>query len=238
MFKTLLVEVDGKLTVGVVPVDQQLDLKASPPRLKGKKAVMADPAPAERTTGYVVGGISPIGQKRALPTVVDATATDYGTVYVSGGRRGLDLGLAPADLITSPRPAPRPSPADHPPPSSPSEGSTPELVGWPPRIRVRNPQAEGSTPQTSPCVRRAAVRWGSAGDAWFAGFEVGGEAAAVRRVLGCRDLDVVPAVVGRPGQLTGRLAAQFHGHRLAAVSAGLHLQGQRLPRRVHQLQLE
>ncbi|MGW7682677.1 Cys-tRNA(Pro) deacylase [Kribbella sp. NPDC054772] len=100
VFKTLLVEVDGKLTVGVVPVGKQLDLKAIAAAAGGKKAVMAEPAAAERSTGYVVGGISPIGQKRALPTVVDSTATEHPTVYVSGGRRGLDIGLSPAALIS------------------------------------------------------------------------------------------------------------------------------------------
>ena len=99
MFKTLLVRTDAGLAVGVVPVDRQLDLKAVATALGAKKAVMADPVEAERVTGYVVGGISPVGQRRALPTVLDASALDLDRVYVSGGRRGLDLSLAPADLV-------------------------------------------------------------------------------------------------------------------------------------------
>jgi Cys-tRNA(Pro)/Cys-tRNA(Cys) deacylase len=101
VFKTLLVEADGRLAVGIVPVDRQLDLKAVAAALGAKKATMADPAAAERSTGYVVGGISPIGQKRPLPTVLDESALQYKQVYVSGGRRGLDLGLSPADLVTA-----------------------------------------------------------------------------------------------------------------------------------------
>lgn len=99
VFKTLLSDVDGRLVVGIVPVTGKLDLKALAAAVGGKKAVMADPAVAERRTGYVVGGISPIGQKTAHPTVLDETAELWDTVFVSGGRRGLDLELAPADLV-------------------------------------------------------------------------------------------------------------------------------------------
>jgi Cys-tRNA(Pro)/Cys-tRNA(Cys) deacylase len=97
--KTLFVSGDGRLVVGIVPVSGQLDLKAVAAAVGGKKATMADPADAERATGYVVGGISPIGQKKAHPTVLDESALGFETAYVSGGRRGLDLGLAPADLV-------------------------------------------------------------------------------------------------------------------------------------------
>jgi len=99
VFKTLLTSVDARLVVGIVPVSGQLDLKAVAAAVQGKRATMADPAVAERATGYVVGGISPIGQRRAHPTVLDDSAMELPVVYVSGGRRGLDLGLAPADLV-------------------------------------------------------------------------------------------------------------------------------------------
>ncbi|HNQ06376.1 MAG TPA: Cys-tRNA(Pro) deacylase [Tetrasphaera sp.] len=102
VFKTLLVDLDGaraKVGVGIVPVDKHLDLKAIAAALGAKKAAMSDPAVAERLTGYVVGGISPIGQKRALATVLDASAAAQPVIYVSGGRRGVDIGLAPADLL-------------------------------------------------------------------------------------------------------------------------------------------
>ena len=99
VFKTLLASDGRQLVVGIVPVDRTLDLKALAVALGLKKLAMADPAAAERSTGMVVGGISPIGQKRALPTVLDASAVEYDTVLVSGGRRGLDVELAPADLV-------------------------------------------------------------------------------------------------------------------------------------------
>lgn len=101
VFKTLCAYVDGRLTVGIVPVSGMLDLKALAKAVGGKKAEMAPPADAERSSGYVVGGISPIGQRKQLPTVLDETAELYDTVYVSGGRRGLDIELAPADLVTA-----------------------------------------------------------------------------------------------------------------------------------------
>lgn len=99
VFKTLLVDSGAALGVGIVPVDRQLDLKAVATALGWKRATMADPAAAERSTGYVLGGISPVGQKRALPTVLDESARTWDRVYVSGGRRGLDLSLAVDDLV-------------------------------------------------------------------------------------------------------------------------------------------
>ncbi|WP_130179231.1 Cys-tRNA(Pro) deacylase [Cryobacterium sp. SO1] len=99
VFKTLLADTGGTLVVAIVPVSGQLDLKALATAVGAKKAVMADPVLAERKTGYVVGGISPIGQKARLITVLDETAELFDTVYVSGGRRGFDLELSPADLI-------------------------------------------------------------------------------------------------------------------------------------------
>lgn len=99
VFKTLLACLDAKLVVAIVPVTGQLDLKALARALGGSKAVMAEVTAAERATGYVAGGISPVGQKRAHPTVLDTTALEHPTILVSGGRRGFDIELAPHDLV-------------------------------------------------------------------------------------------------------------------------------------------
>lgn len=98
VFKTLLASDGTRMVVGVVPVDHQLDLKALAHQLGCKRLAMAAPADAQRSTGMVVGGISPVGQKRALPTVIDSSALAFDTILVSGGRRGLDVELAPRDL--------------------------------------------------------------------------------------------------------------------------------------------
>ncbi|MFF1572868.1 Cys-tRNA(Pro) deacylase [Leifsonia sp. NPDC058292] len=103
VFKTLLADTDAGIVVGVVPVVGMLDLKALAAAVGAKRATMADPDVAERRTGYVVGGISPIGQKTAHPTVVDESAQLFDTVFVSGGKRGLDLELSPADLLSATR---------------------------------------------------------------------------------------------------------------------------------------
>ena len=100
VFKTLVAVVDvGRLAVGVVPVASSLDLKAFAAALGGKKAAMAEPAAAERATGYVTGGISPFGQRSRLPIAVDASASTLDEMYVSGGKRGLQIAVAPADLL-------------------------------------------------------------------------------------------------------------------------------------------
>jgi len=99
--KTLVAVVDDRLVVAIVPVDRQLDLKALADAVHGRKASLADPGTAERATGYVVGGISPIGQRRRLTTVLDAGASAFDAVFVSAGRRGLQIELAPADLVAA-----------------------------------------------------------------------------------------------------------------------------------------
>ncbi|QSP95643.1 Cys-tRNA(Pro) deacylase [Marinobacter salinisoli] len=99
VFKTLVAAVDGQsLVVGIVPVNSQLSMKRLARAAKGKKAAMADPEAVQRSTGYVLGGVSPLGQKRRLATFIDDSAQRFGTVFVSAGRRGLEIELAPADL--------------------------------------------------------------------------------------------------------------------------------------------
>ena len=99
VFKTLVTDVDGALTVAIVPVTGDVDLKALAAAAGGKRAAMADRDLAEKTTGYVRGGISPLGQRKRLPTVIDRSALDSETIYVSAGKRGLQVQLAPADLV-------------------------------------------------------------------------------------------------------------------------------------------
>ncbi len=94
LFKTLVASVDGRLEVFIVPADKQLDLRAA-----GKRVTLADRAAAERATGYVIGGISPLGQRKRLPTTIDPSVLEWETVLVSAGRRGLQIELAPADLV-------------------------------------------------------------------------------------------------------------------------------------------
>ncbi|QYX80778.1 Cys-tRNA(Pro) deacylase [Streptomyces akebiae] len=98
VFKTLVADVDGALVVAVVPVAGSLDLKSLATAVGGKRAAMADPTLAERTTGYVRGGISPLGQRKRLRTVLDASADAHATICVSAGRRGLEVELSPGDL--------------------------------------------------------------------------------------------------------------------------------------------
>jgi Cys-tRNA(Pro) deacylase len=104
MFKTLVATVDGRLVLAIVPVSGELDLKRLADALGGRKAELADPAAAERATGYVVGGISPLGLRRPLRAVLDAGAGAHRTIFISAGRRGVQIELAPADLATLARP--------------------------------------------------------------------------------------------------------------------------------------
>ena len=99
VFKTLVASVDEQMVLAVVPVDRELDLKRLARARSGRTAVLVDPVTAERSTGSVIGGISPLGSRRPLPVVVDASASEHPTVFVSAGRRGLQLELAPADLV-------------------------------------------------------------------------------------------------------------------------------------------
>jgi len=101
VFKTLVVSLDTKeLVVGVIPVSAKLSMKHIAKAVGAKKAVMADPLVVERSTGYILGGVSPLGQKKRLKTVIDASASNYSTIYISAGRRGLEIELSPSDLTT------------------------------------------------------------------------------------------------------------------------------------------
>ena len=99
VFKTLMISLDGRLCVAIVPLSGSLDLTAAARALGGKKAELADKDLAQRATGYVVGGISPIGQRKTHPTVIDESALEFQSVFVSGGKRGMDIELDPADLV-------------------------------------------------------------------------------------------------------------------------------------------
>ena len=99
VFKTIVVSVDGRLGMAIVPADAEVDLKAVADALGGRRASIAAPAEAEKATGYVLGGISPLGTRRALPTVLDLSAAGFTTIHVSAGRRGLEIELAAADLV-------------------------------------------------------------------------------------------------------------------------------------------
>jgi Cys-tRNA(Pro)/Cys-tRNA(Cys) deacylase len=101
VFKTLIADVDGQLTVAVVPVAGSLDLKALAAAVGGKKAALADPVRAEKSSGYVTGGIAPLGLRKRLPVVVDESALSYPTVFCSAGQRGMEIELVPADLIAA-----------------------------------------------------------------------------------------------------------------------------------------
>ncbi len=101
VFKTLVAIVDGNPVVGMVPVSSHLSMKKLARTVGGKRAIMSDPSDAERLTGYVVGGISPFGQRRRLPAFLDASAIAFDTIYVSAGRRGLQVELAPTDVVTA-----------------------------------------------------------------------------------------------------------------------------------------
>jgi Cys-tRNA(Pro)/Cys-tRNA(Cys) deacylase len=101
VFKTLIADIDGQLTVGVVPVSGNLDLKALAAAAGGKKAAMAEPAAAEKASGYVTGGITSLGLRKPLPVFVDESALGYDTVFCSAGQRGMEIELAPADLVSA-----------------------------------------------------------------------------------------------------------------------------------------